>query len=85
MAKYKIVIKKSAAKELDKLPKKELKLVSNKIKALATKPRPVGCEKLSSQDRYRIRQGNYRVIYSIDDIIRIVAIVKIAHRREVYK
>ena len=85
MAKYKIVIKKSAAKELDKLPKKELKLVSNKIKDLASEPRPVGCEKLSGQDRYRIRQGNYRVIYSIDDIVRVVAVVKIAHRREVYR
>jgi mRNA interferase RelE/StbE len=82
---YKIVFKKSAAKELDKLPRKELKIVTNKIRALGEEPRPPGCEKLSGQERYRIRQGDYRVIYSIDDLVRIVAVVKIGHRRDVYR
>ena len=85
MASYKIVIKPSAVKELDKLPKKELRKVTAKISSLAENPRPAGCQKLSGQDRYRIRQGNYRIVYSIEDQIRIVRVVKVGHHREVYK
>ena len=85
MAKYKILIKPSAAKELDKLPKKDLRKVVAKINLLATDPRPPGYQKLSGQERYRIRQGNYRIIYGIEDIVKIVRIVKVGHRKEVYK
>ena len=85
MANYSILIKPSAAKELDDLPKTDLKRIAEKIKTLAGNPRPVGCEKLSGQERYRVRQGNYRIIYEIQDIIRIVRIVKIGHRKEIYR
>ena len=85
MESYKILIKPSAAKELNNLPKNDLKRVSEKIKKLANDPRPIGCEKLSSRERYRVRQGNYRIIYEIEDIIRIVRIVKVGHRKEVYR
>ena len=85
MESYKILIKPSAAKELDYLPKNDLKRVSEKIKKLADDPRPIGCEKLSGQERYRVRQGNYRIIYEIEDIIRIVRIVKVGHRKEIYR
>lgn len=85
MANYSILIKPSAVKELDDLPKKDLKRVTEKIKNLAENPRPVGCEKLSGQERYRVRQGNYRIIYEIEDIIRIVRVVKIGHRKEIYR
>jgi len=85
VAKYKILIKSSAAKELDKIPQKDIKRITNKILALATNPRPSGCEKLSAQERYRVRQGNYRIVYSIDDIELMVSVVKIGHRRDVYR
>lgn len=85
MASYKIVIKPSAAKELEKIPKKDRIRVAERIGTLAENPRPIGCQKLSGQDRYRLRQGAYRIVYSVEDVIKIVQIVKIAHRREVYR
>jgi mRNA interferase RelE/StbE len=85
MAKYKIEIKKSAVKELNNLPVNELKKIVQKIQNLADNPRPPGCKKLSGEEKYRIRSGNYRVLYIIDDNILIIYIVKIGHRREVYR
>ena len=85
MASYKIFIKSSAAKELKKLPKKDVRKITSKIRSLAIEPRPHGCEKLSSQERYRIRQGNYRIIYSIEDDKLIVYVVKIADRKSADK
>lgn len=85
MASYSIVIKASAAKELDGVPRKELQRIVKKVGALATNPRPNGCEKLSGAERYRLRQGDYRIIYAIDDSARKVIVVKIGHRRDVYR
>ena len=85
MANYKIFIKSSAAKELKRLPKKDVQRITSKIQSLSKEPRSQGCEKLSAQERYRIRQGNYRIIYSIEDDKLIVYVVKIAHRRGAYK
>ena len=85
MARYKIVIKKSAVKELEKIPKEALRLVAKRIQSLADDPRPAGTKKLSQQGRYRLRQGNYRIVYSVHDEDLIVRIVKIGHRREVYR
>ncbi len=85
MAKYRLKIKSSAAKELEKIPKKDAKKIVNKIKTLSKDPRPPGCEKLSGQERYRIRQGKYRIIYSIEDDVLIVFVFKIGHRKDVYK
>ena len=85
MAKYRIKIKSSAVKELEKIPKKDLKRLTKRILSLSDNPRPRGCEKLSAQEKYRLRQGNYRIIYSIEDEILIVYVVKIGHRKEVYK
>ena len=85
MASYSIVIKPSAVKELDALPKSDLKKIIDKINKLAVNPRPLGSEKLSGQEKYRLRQGNYRIIYEIEDVVRIVRVVKIGHRREVYR
>ena len=67
MANYKIYFRRSAAKELRKLPKPTLQKVIKKVEALAIDPRPSGCEKLTAQERYRIQQGNYRIVYSIQD------------------
>ena len=85
MAKYKIEIKRSALKEIHSLPKKNLKRVLAKIESLAENPRPFDSQKLSSQEKYRVRVGDYRILYSIEDNILIVFIVKVAHRREVYR
>jgi mRNA interferase RelE/StbE len=85
MGKYKIELKQSAVKELDKIPAKDLKKITAKIESLSTNPRPMGCEKLSALERYRIRQGNYRILYSIKDDILTVYVVKIGHRKDIYR
>ncbi len=85
MANYSLLIKPSAAKELEALPKKDRQRVVTKIQGLATNPRPPGCEKLSGEDLYRVRQGNYRILYTLDDKKLVVVVIKIGHRREVYR
>jgi len=85
MAKYRVLVKKTAADELGRIPKKELLKIIERIRSLEENPQPFSCEKLSTQERYRIRQGNYRIVYSIDDDGRAVEIFKIGHRREVYR
>jgi mRNA interferase RelE/StbE len=82
---YSLLIKKSAERELRALPKEDLRRVVERIRGLAHTPRPHGNEKLSGQERYRIRQGDYRVVYAIDDEARMIEIIKIGHRREVYR
>ena len=84
MESYKIVIKKSAAKELEKLPKKDRARVIERVRGLANDPRPSGCKKLSAQEKYRIRQGDYRILYQIIDDEVLVVVVKVGHRRDVY-
>ena len=83
MASYSVLIKRSAAGELEALPKKDRPRVAGRIGALAAEPRPPGCEKLSGNDKFRIRQGDYRIVYAVDDVARTVVVVKVAHRREV--
>lgn len=85
MADYKIKIKKSAQKEIKQLSDKDLKRVVDKIALLAKDPRPEGCKKLSGDEKYRIRVGNYRVLYSIEDQILVIYVVKVGHRRDVYR
>jgi mRNA interferase RelE/StbE len=84
-ASYSVVIKKSAERELRALPKQDLRRVVDRIRALAGDPRPHGNEKITGQERYRIRQGDYRIVYAVDDEGRTVEIVKIGHRREIYR
>ena len=85
MASFKVLIRRSSADELGRIPKKDLRRIVVRIEKLAGEPRPEGCEKLSGQDRFRIRQGDYRIIYSVDDAIRTIEIVKIGHRSEIYR
>jgi mRNA interferase RelE/StbE len=85
VASYVLEIKKSAAKELADLPSKDMSRIVEKIQALAAIPRPPGSEKLSGEEKYRIRQGNHRVLHEVDDTARRVTVVKVAHRREVYR
>ena len=85
MASYKLLIKSSAARELGALPAKDRSRIVAKIEALANHPRPRGSEKLSGEEKYRVRQCDYRILYSIEDASTTVTIVKIGHRREVYR
>ena len=85
MERYRVLIKRTAADELGRIPKKDLRRIVERIRSLEYEPRPQGCEKLSAQERYRIRQGDYRVVYSINDAGRKVEIVKVGHRTEVYR
>ncbi|MBN2018846.1 MAG: type II toxin-antitoxin system RelE/ParE family toxin [Sedimentisphaerales bacterium] len=85
MEKYNVVFTKSSVKELDEIPPKDAKRIFKRISDLAANPRPMGCEKLSARPLYRIRQGDYRIIYFINDSSRVVDIIKIGHRREIYR
>lgn len=85
MAAYSIHLKKSAVRELEDIPKRDLARIVERIRSLANDPRPPGSEKLSGQERYRVRQGNYRIVYSIQDEELTVWVVKIGHRREIYR
>ena len=85
MASFKVTIKQSVAKELRCIPKKEIERILKRIQALAVEPRPRGAEKLSEQERYRLRQGVYRIIYEIKDEELVVVVVKVGHRRDVYR
>ncbi len=85
MESYKVLIKKSAAEELAKIPKKDLEKIGRRAGDLEQDPRPIGCQKLSGKDKYRLRQGDYRIVYSVDDSRRIVDIYKIGNRREIYR
>ena len=85
MASYSLEIKRSAAKELAQLPAKDRGRVIARIQALAEDPRPVGAEKLSGQERYRVRQGDYRILYEIEDAVLRIMVVKIGHRRDIYR
>ncbi len=83
MASYSLQIKLSAAKELEAVPLKDRRRIVTRIEGLRTEPRPPGCEKLSGNDKYRIRQGNYRILYEIRDQVLIVTVVKVGDRRDV--
>lgn len=85
MASYELLFRKSVAKDLRALPKADVKRLMQRVRALADDPRPDGCEKLSGQERYRVRQGVYRIIYEIEDARLIVLIVRVGHRREAYR
>ena len=85
MASYSILLTKSAAKELERVPTKDRQRIVARIGALAENPRPVGVEKLSGDEKYRLRQGDYRILYEIVDAELIVTVVRVGNRREVYR
>ena len=85
MAEYDIYFKESVWKELKKVPKNDLKRILSRIEILGDDPRPTGCEKLTGHELYRVRQGNYRIVYSIQDNELTVWIIKVGHRRNVYR
>jgi mRNA interferase RelE/StbE len=85
MASYNIIFMPSTEKDLKSIPRKDLKKIVQRIDSLAVNPRPYGCEKLTEQNRYRIRQGDYRIIYTIHDNELVIWIVKVGHRKDIYR
>jgi len=85
MAGYRMLFRRSVEKDFSSIPKRDVKRILNRIKTLEENPRPPGSEKLTGQERYRLRQGRYRIVYSIQDDELTVWIVKIGHRKDVYR
>lgn len=83
---YRIEVKRSATKEIRAIGrKKDRQRVVERIASLADDPRPPGCTKLSGHEAYRIRQGSYRIVYTVEDDALVVEVVKVGHRRDVYR
>lgn len=85
MLEYTILLTKTAIKQLDKLPDNVSDTLLIFIQSLATEPRPPGCKKLKGRDGYRVRKGDYRVIYDIKEDILIVEVIAVGHRKDIYK
>jgi mRNA interferase RelE/StbE len=85
VANYDLRIKPSAVKELEDLQAEDRRRIVSRIQNLAEEPRPRGCEKLSGRDRYRLRQGDFRILFEVEDGAQTVTVVKIGHRRDVYR
>jgi len=85
MANYRIEIKKSAQKEIKNLPQQDLKRVVTKIQQLAQNPRMHDSKKLASHEQYRVRVGQYRILYEIHDEVLLVVVVRVANRKEAYR
>ena len=85
MQRYKISLTKTAQKQLDKLPNNVAMPIIEAIEKLATNPRPSGCKKLKGRDGYRIRKGDYRIIYDIYDEELVIDVIALGHRKEIYE
>jgi mRNA interferase RelE/StbE len=85
MAAYKIYFRESVEKDFSPMPKEDIQKILRRIEALGEDPRPSGCEKLTGRERYRVHQGRYRIVYSIQDEALTVWIVKVGHRKDVYR
>jgi mRNA interferase RelE/StbE len=85
MAEYKVYFKESVETDFREIPKRDIIKILQRIESLSRDPRPPGVEKLTGQDRFRLRQGNYRIIYSVQDKELTVWIVRIRHRKDVYR
>ncbi len=85
MDKYSIFFRKSVESDLSNIPKKDVGRIFKRIKSLVNDPRPPGCEKLTGQERYRLRQGRYRIVYSIQDEELTIWIVTVGHRKDIYR
>ena len=85
MASYKVLIKRDVEKEIRNYPKSDIKRIVKKILTLSDDPRPKSCEKLKGREGYRIRQGPYRIVYLINDDEQTITVMKVGHRREIYR
>jgi mRNA interferase RelE/StbE len=85
MASYRLTFKKSVTKDFRLIPKDDVGRILKRSEALVHDPRPMGSEKLSGKERFRLRQGVYRIVYEIQDEDLVIIVVKVGHRREVYR
>ena len=85
MAGYRVFFKRSVEKDFVSIPKKDVKRILNRISTFEDNPRPPGCDKLGGQERCRLRQGRYRIVYSIQDNELTVWVVKVGHRKDIYR
>lgn len=85
MARYELRVKPSVAKDLRSVPQADLARILNRMQALRDDPRAQGCEKLSGADLYRVRQGAWRIVYQILDAHIVIEVIRVGHRREVYR
>jgi mRNA interferase RelE/StbE len=85
VASYSLRIRRSAAKELERLPLTDRRRVVARIQGLQSDPRPPGCEKLRGEEKYRLRQGDYRILYQIQDQELLVSVVRVANRKDAYR
>lgn len=85
MGRYSLEFKRSVARDVEGIPKRDLRRILDRIEALRDDPRPPGCVKLSGQEYYRVRQGNYRIVYEIIDDRLVVVVIAVGHRRDVYR
>ena len=85
MGRYRVEVKRSAVKEIEALPSRDIKTVLDKIFSLSDNPRPYDCQKLSGREQYLIRRGDYRILYYIEDDVLIVYVVKVGHRKDIYR
>jgi len=85
MVEYRVYFRESVGKDFRTIPKKDARKILNRIKSLAVEPRPSGCEKLTGQERYRVRQGQYRIVYSVQDKESTIWVVRVGHRKDVYR
>lgn len=85
MGKYKVEIKKPVLKAMYDFPRRDVEAIFARIEALSENPRPFDCKKLSGREEYRIRYGNYRILYLIQDDILYVCVVQVGHRKDVYR
>lgn len=85
MAAYELMIRPSVKKDVKKIPDADLRKILERIEALREDPRPPGSVKLSGMEYYRIRQGDYRIVYEIQDAVLVVIVIKVGHRRDIYR
>jgi len=85
VGRYSLEFKRSVARDVESIPKRDLRRIMDRIEALRDDPRPPGCVKLSGQEYYRVRQGNHRIVYEIADDRLVVVVIAVGHRRDVYR
>jgi mRNA interferase RelE/StbE len=85
MAEYKVYFRESVEKDFRTIPKKDVRKILHRIESLAAEPRSSGCEKLTGRETYRVRQGKYRIVYSVQDKEFTVWVVIVGHRKNVYR
>jgi mRNA interferase RelE/StbE len=84
MARYDLLVRPSVRRDLRAIPQPDIRRILARMDALRDDPRPPGSQKLSGQESYRVRQGNYRIVYTVEDAMLVIEVIRVGHRRDVY-